>query len=95
MFTIQLLTVMELDNVNSRISVDEFLELVLSISELRHPNIVELVGYCAEFGQQLLVYNYFSKKTLHDILHYEDDIKRNLSWNARLQIALGAAKALE
>lgn len=86
---------MKLDNVNSKISVDEFLELVLSISELRHPNIIKLVGYCAEFGQRLLVYNYFSKKTLYDILHYEDDLKRKLSWKARLQVALEAAKALE
>lgn len=86
---------MKLDNANSKISVDDFLELVVSLLELRHPNIVELVGYCAEFGQRLLVYNYFSKLTLHDILHYEDDLKRKLSWDARLQIALGAAKALE
>ncbi|ONK75944.1 uncharacterized protein A4U43_C03F22210 [Asparagus officinalis] len=91
----KLLTVMKLDNVNSKISVDEFLELVLSISELRHPNIVELVGYCAEFGQRLLVYNFFSRKTLHDVLHYEDDLREKLSWNARLQVALGAARALE
>lgn len=91
----KLLTVMKLDNVNSKISVDEFLDLVLSISELRHPNIVELAGYCAEFGQRLLVYNYSSKTTLHDVLHYEDDLKRKLSWSVRLQIALGAAKALE
>lgn len=91
----KLLTVMKLDNANSKISVDDFLDLVVSILELRHPNIVELVGYCAEFGQRLLVYHYFSKLTLHDILHYEDDLKRELSWDTRLQIALGAAKALE
>ncbi|XP_038981671.1 protein STRUBBELIG-RECEPTOR FAMILY 3-like isoform X2 [Phoenix dactylifera] len=91
----KLLEVMKIDNVNSRIPVDVFLELVANISELRHPNIVELVGYCAEFGQRLLVYKYFSRKTLHDILHCGDDLNRKLSWNARLQVALGAAKALE
>ncbi|KAJ6796875.1 protein STRUBBELIG-RECEPTOR FAMILY 3-like isoform X1 [Iris pallida] len=91
----KLLTVMKLDNANSKISVDDFLELVASLLELRHPNIVELVGYCAEFGQRLLVYNYFSKLTLHDILHYEEDLRGKLSWDARLQIVLGAAKALE
>ncbi|KAG1347142.1 putative protein STRUBBELIG-RECEPTOR FAMILY 3-like [Cocos nucifera] len=91
----KLLEVMKIDNVNSRIPVDVFLELVANISELRHPNIVELVGYCAEFGQRLLVYKYFSRKTLHDILHCGDYLNRKLSWNARLQVALGAAKALE
>ncbi|XP_072957991.1 protein STRUBBELIG-RECEPTOR FAMILY 3 isoform X1 [Typha angustifolia] len=91
----ELLEVMKIDNVNSRIAVDEFLELVVSISELRHPHILELVGYCAEFEQRLLVYKHFSRKTLHDVLHCGDDLKIKLSWNARLCIALEAAKALE
>lgn len=86
---------MKLDNAYSKIPVDDFLELVLSISELWHPNILELVGYCAEHGLRLLVYNYFSKRTLHDILHGHDELKENLSWNARLKIALEAARALE
>ncbi|OAY72326.1 Protein STRUBBELIG-RECEPTOR FAMILY 3 [Ananas comosus] len=90
-----LLEVMKIDNVNSRIEVDDFLELVLNISELRHPNILELVGYCAEFGQRLLVYKHFSRKTLQDVLHCNDDLSAKLSWNARLCIALEAAKGLE
>ncbi|CAL9134810.1 unnamed protein product [Musa textilis] len=91
----KLLEVMKLDNVNSRVPADDFLELVLAVSELRHPNILELVGYCAEFDQRLLVYRYFSKKTLHDILYVGDDLNTRLSWTARLKVALGAAKALE
>ncbi|WOK91912.1 protein STRUBBELIG-RECEPTOR FAMILY 3-like [Canna indica] len=91
----KLLEVMKLDNVNSRMPVDEFLELVLTLSELRHPNIAELVGYCAEFDQRLLVYKYFSRKSLHDILHFGDNVIGKLSWSARLEVALGAAKGLE
>ncbi|KAK1260626.1 Protein STRUBBELIG-RECEPTOR FAMILY 1 [Acorus gramineus] len=91
----KLLTVMKLDNVNSMLKMDEFLDLVLTISELRHPNIVELVGYCAEHEQRLLVYNYFSDRSLHDILHAGDELKMNVSWVARIKIALGAARALE
>ncbi|KAG0483877.1 hypothetical protein HPP92_011961 [Vanilla planifolia] len=91
----KLLAVMKLDDVNSKISVDDFLDLVLRVSELRHPNILELVGYCAEHELRLLVYNYFSRRNLHDILHGDDELRGNLSWNARLQMALGAAKALE
>lgn len=92
---LQLLEVMKIDNVNSRIAVDEFLELVANISELRHPNVLELVGYCAEFGQRLLVYTHFSRKALQDVLHDDDATRRSLSWNVRIKIALGAAKALE
>lgn len=86
---------MKLDNVNNSLPVDAFLEMVLGISELRHANVLELVGYCAEHGQRLLVYDYFSRRTLHDVLHGEEDLRRKLSWKARIQVALGAARALE
>ncbi|CAA6672047.1 unnamed protein product [Spirodela intermedia] len=75
------LAIMKLDNVNNSLPVDTFLEMVLGISELRHANILKLVGYC--------------QKNLHDVLHGEEDLKRKLSWKARIQVALGAARALE
>uniref|UniRef100_J3MGI8 Protein kinase domain-containing protein n=1 Tax=Oryza brachyantha TaxID=4533 RepID=J3MGI8_ORYBR len=89
------LEVMKIDNTNGRISVDDFLELVQLVSDIKHPNIHELVGYCAEFGQRLLVYNHFSTKTLDDALHDTEGDDSTLSWNARLQVALGSGKALE
>ncbi|EEE66164.1 hypothetical protein OsJ_22241 [Oryza sativa Japonica Group] len=89
------LEVMKIDNTNGRISVDEFLDLVQLVSDIRHPNIHELVGYCAEYGQRLLVYNHFSTKTLDDALHDREGVDSTLSWNARLQVALGSGKALE
>ncbi|OEL27109.1 Protein STRUBBELIG-RECEPTOR FAMILY 1 [Dichanthelium oligosanthes] len=91
----ELLEVLKIDSFNSKVPVDAFLELVVSISEVRHPNILGLVGYCAEFEQRLLVYEHCSKMTLHDELHYVDDSSKPLSWNARLQVAVGAAKALQ
>ncbi|XP_075641068.1 protein STRUBBELIG-RECEPTOR FAMILY 1-like [Castanea sativa] len=65
-----------------------------SISKLRHANIVELMGYCAEHGQRLLVYEYCRNGTLHDALH-DDEIQKNLSWKTRIQAALEAARALD
>ncbi|KAF5174982.1 Strubbelig-receptor family [Thalictrum thalictroides] len=92
----KLLAVKKLDNAASRRQNEEqFLELVLSISKLRHANIVELMGYCAEHGQRLLIYEYCSIGTLHDALHMDDELNKNLSWNGRIKIALGAARALE
>ncbi|KAK9089398.1 hypothetical protein Scep_028480 [Stephania cephalantha] len=91
-----LLAVKKLDNVVSRRqSEEEFLELVASISKIQHANIVELVGYCAEHGQRLLIYEYCSGGTLHDALHSDEELKRMLSWNTRIRMALGAARALE
>ncbi|KAG8095163.1 hypothetical protein GUJ93_ZPchr0012g19441 [Zizania palustris] len=91
----KLLDVLKIDNTNVRIVVDDFLELVQLVSDIKHPNVHELVGYCAEYGQRLLVYNHFSAKTLDDALHHGEGVDSALSWNARLQVALGSGKALE
>ena len=94
----QLLAVKKIDTkASSLIQNDEdFLEIVSSISRIRHGNIAELAGYCSEHGQHLLVYKYFGKGALSDILHLADETdKRELSWNVRVKIALGMARALE
>ncbi|XP_042393392.1 protein STRUBBELIG-RECEPTOR FAMILY 8-like [Zingiber officinale] len=74
---------------------DNFLEAISTMSRLRHPNIVILSGYCIEYGQRLLVYEYIGNGTLHDKLHFTDFSSKILSWNARIRVALGTAKALE
>ncbi|PSS16296.1 Protein STRUBBELIG-RECEPTOR FAMILY 3 like [Actinidia chinensis var. chinensis] len=74
---------------------EEFLDLVNSIDQIRHVNVVELIGYCAEHGQRLLIYEYYRNGTLQDALHSDDEFKRQLTWNIRIRMALGAARALE
>ncbi|XXG71683.1 hypothetical protein AAC387_Pa07g0952 [Persea americana] len=92
----QLLAVKKLDNTNLMLQTDEsFLNLVSIISKLQHANVVKLVGYCAEHRQCLLVYEYCSNGTLNDVLHSGHELNKKLSWNARIRIALGAARALE
>ncbi|KAE9461813.1 hypothetical protein C3L33_06270, partial [Rhododendron williamsianum] len=92
----KLLAVKKLDAaVCRKQSNEDFLELVSAVSKLQHPNVVELVGYCAEHGQQLLVYEYCENGTLHEALHLDDEIHKKLSWNTRIRLALGAATALE
>ncbi|GLJ33677.1 hypothetical protein SUGI_0676780 [Cryptomeria japonica] len=92
----KLLAIKKLDCLASMLEKDEdFLELVANISKLRHGNITELVGYCFEHGQRLLVYEYMSNGTLHEMLHLRDELSKKLSWNARVKTALGAARALE
>lgn len=93
---LQLLAVKKLDKrASSQQKDDEFLELVNNIDRIRHANIVELKGYCTEHGQRLLIYEYCSNGTLQDMLHSDDELKNNLSWNTRIRMALGAARALE
>ena len=76
----------------------EFLKIVQEISELRHPNVEELVGCCVDHGQRLLVYKHFSDSTLNDMTQFEhraSDPAETLSWDARIAVALEAATALE
>ncbi|PON33867.1 Mitogen-activated protein kinase kinase kinase [Parasponia andersonii] len=62
------------------------------LCKIRHGNIVNLLGYCAEMGERLLVYEYMPHGTLHDHLHGE---LSPLDWNLRLKISLQAARGLE
>ncbi|KAL8119464.1 hypothetical protein AgCh_016835 [Apium graveolens] len=74
---------------------DNFLEAVSNMSRLRHPNVVPLAGYCAEHGQRLLVHDYIANGSLQDLLYFADDRSKLLTWNARIRVALGTARALE
>lgn len=74
---------------------EDFTEIVSKISELHHPNVTELVGYCSEHGQHLLVYEFHKSGSLHDFLHLSDEYSKPLIWNSRVKIALGTARALE
>lgn len=69
--------------------------MVNSIDKIRHAHVVELVGYCAEHGQRLLIYEYCGNGTLQDALHADDEFKKRFLWNTRIRMALGAARALE
>ncbi|XVE99410.1 hypothetical protein REPUB_Repub03eG0195800 [Reevesia pubescens] len=73
----------------------EFLVEVLMLSLLHHPNLVNLIGYCADGDQRLLVYEYMPFGSLEDHLHDLPPDKRQLDWNTRMKIAAGAAKGLE
>ncbi|EOY12448.1 Kinase superfamily protein isoform 1 [Theobroma cacao] len=73
----------------------EFLVEVLMLSLLHHPNLVNLVGYCADADQRILVYEYMANGSLEDHLLDLPPDKKPLDWNTRMKIAVGAAKGLE
>ncbi|KAK3023173.1 hypothetical protein RJ639_043482 [Escallonia herrerae] len=62
------------------------------LCNVRHSNIVNLLGYCAEMGERLLVYEFMPHGTLHDHLHGE---LSPLDWNLRLKISAQAARGIE
>ncbi|XP_010534706.1 PREDICTED: serine/threonine-protein kinase PBS1 [Tarenaya hassleriana] len=73
----------------------EFLVEVLMLSLLHHSNLVNLIGYCADGDQRLLVYEFMPFGSLEDHLHDIPPDKEPLDWNTRMKIAAGAAKGLE
>ncbi|EEC82434.1 hypothetical protein EE612_040641 [Oryza sativa] len=70
----------------------EWLAEVIFLGQLRHPNLVKLVGYCCEDENRLLVYEYMEHGSLEN--HLFKQIPAVLPWSTRLNIAVGAAKGL-
>ncbi|KAJ8534585.1 hypothetical protein K7X08_016313 [Anisodus acutangulus] len=73
----------------------EFLVEVLMLSLLHHTNLVNLIGYCADGDQRLLVYEYMPLGSLEDHLLDLEPGRIPLDWFSRMKIALYAAKGLE
>lgn len=47
---------------------------VSAVSRLKHENVVQLVGYCAEGSARILAYEYATRGSLHDILHGREQV---------------------
>ncbi|XP_059628235.1 serine/threonine-protein kinase PBL27-like isoform X2 [Cornus florida] len=92
--TNQIVAIKQLDR-NGLQGNREFLVEVLMLSLLHHPNLVNLIGYCADGDQRLLVYEYMPLGSLEDHLHDLPPDKKRLDWNTRMKIAAGAAQGLE
>ncbi|CAI9762764.1 unnamed protein product [Fraxinus pennsylvanica] len=71
----------------------EFKTEIELLSRVHHKNVVSLVGFCFEQGEQMLVYEYIANGTLKDSLSGRSGIR--LDWMRRLRIALGAARGLQ
>nr|XP_009621177.1 probable serine/threonine-protein kinase PBL26 isoform X2 [Nicotiana tomentosiformis] len=90
----QVVAVKQLDR-NGLQGNKEFLVEVLMLSLLHHSNLVNLIGYCADGDQRLLVYEYMPLGSLEDHLLDLPPGQSPLDWYTRMKIALDAAKGLE
>ncbi|KAL8259544.1 hypothetical protein R6Q59_027497 [Mikania micrantha] len=68
----------------------EFWQEIFVLSRYKHENLVTLLGFCDEAGENILVYEYLPNKSLD--VHLSSP---NLSWIDRLNICIGAARGLE
>ncbi|KAK9069865.1 hypothetical protein SSX86_010261 [Deinandra increscens subsp. villosa] len=65
----------------------EFMMEIQMLSCYKHKNLVSLLGFCKESGENILVYEYAKYGSLDK--HLRDD---KLSWTQRLKISIGAAR---
>ncbi|KAL8061355.1 hypothetical protein ABFS82_02G081200 [Erythranthe guttata] len=71
----------------------EFKTEIELLSRVHHKNVVSLVGFCFDQGEQMLVYEFIANGTLRDSISGQSGIR--LDWMRRLRIALGAAKGIQ
>ncbi|KAH9737061.1 protein kinase domain-containing protein [Citrus sinensis] len=71
---------------------NEFLTEIKLLSRLHHRNLVSLLGYCDEEGEQMLVYEFVPNGTLRDWL--SGRTRENLNFAMRLRVALDSAKGI-
>ncbi|KAE9460308.1 hypothetical protein C3L33_07781, partial [Rhododendron williamsianum] len=70
----------------------EWLAEVIFLGQLRHQNLVKLIGYCCEEEERLLVYEFMPRGSLEN--HLFKRMSVSLPWGTRLKIAIGSAKGL-
>ncbi|GLJ25782.1 hypothetical protein SUGI_0493630 [Cryptomeria japonica] len=72
----------------------EFIAEVEMLSRLHHRNLVKLIGICTEEHNRCLVYELIPNGSVESHLHGLDKEIAPLDWDARIKIALGAARGL-
>ncbi|EOA23507.1 hypothetical protein CARUB_v10016698mg [Capsella rubella] len=80
-------------------SEKEFLNEIDLLSRLHHRNLVSLLGYSSDIGEQMLVYEYMPNGNVRDwlsvVLHYDAaNAMDTLSFSMRSHVALGSAKGI-
>jgi len=78
----------------SKQGISEFLTEINVISNVRHPNLVKLLGCCVEGKNRLLVYEYAENNSLANALLGPKNKCIPLDWEKRAAICIGTASGL-
>eukprot|EP00252_Welwitschia_mirabilis_P018073 TRINITY_DN4025_c0_g1_i1.p1 TRINITY_DN4025_c0_g1~~TRINITY_DN4025_c0_g1_i1.p1 ORF type:complete len:305 (+),score=68.41 TRINITY_DN4025_c0_g1_i1:32-916(+) len=65
------------------------------LGQLRHKNLLSLRGYCAEGKERIIVYDYMSNSSVHSHLHGWYAKRGLLTWQRRMNIAIGSAEGID
>nr|GMC59645.1 probably inactive leucine-rich repeat receptor-like protein kinase At5g48380 [Ipomoea batatas]GMC74898.1 probably inactive leucine-rich repeat receptor-like protein kinase At5g48380 [Ipomoea batatas]GMD23801.1 probably inactive leucine-rich repeat receptor-like protein kinase At5g48380 [Ipomoea batatas]GME21520.1 probably inactive leucine-rich repeat receptor-like protein kinase At5g48380 [Ipomoea batatas] len=77
---------------NTQHSEKEFMSEMATLGNVKHQNLVPLLGFCMAKQEKLLVYKYMVNGTLHDKLHFVNEGDKTLEWYLRLKIAVCSAQ---
>lgn len=72
----------------------EFAVEVEILARVRHKNLLNLRGYCAEGQERLIVYDYMPNLSLLSHLHGQHSTESLLDWKRRMNIAIGSAEGI-
>ncbi|KAF7099076.1 hypothetical protein CFC21_100762 [Triticum aestivum] len=88
------------DNGGSGQSEAEFCAQLSVVSRLKCGHFTQLLGYCLELNNRIVLYEFATNGSLYDILHGKKGVQGAepgpaLTWGQRARVALGAARGLE
>ena len=72
----------------------EYITEVKTCSQLRHRNLLQLIGWCHDRGEFLRVYEFMPNGSLDFHLFSKKSTSTPLTWTTRYKISLGLASAL-
>ncbi|WCJ25857.1 Protein kinase superfamily protein [Euphorbia peplus] len=73
----------------------EFRAEMETLGKLRHPNIVQIMGYCVSGVDRVLIYEFIEKGNLDQWLHDTPlNSKPSLPWDTRINVIKGVANGL-
>ncbi|KAH1103137.1 hypothetical protein GLYMA_13G241200v4 [Glycine max] len=78
----------------SKQGVREFLTEIKTLSNVKHSNLVELIGFCIQGPSRTLVYEHVENGSLNSALLGTRNKNMKLEWRKRSAICLGIAKGL-
>ncbi|XP_042947287.1 receptor-like protein kinase FERONIA [Carya illinoinensis] len=79
-------------NPSSKQGAPEFSTEILLLCQIRYVHLIQLIGYCYDEREMILVYDFMANGTLR--CHLYDTQRDSLLWKQRLQICIGAARGL-
>ncbi|RWR96734.1 putative inactive leucine-rich repeat receptor-like protein kinase [Cinnamomum micranthum f. kanehirae] len=79
---------------DSQHSEKEFISEMKTLGNVKHRNLVPLLGFCIAKRERLLVYKNMQNGTLYQQLHEVEAGSKVMEWPLKLKIGIGAARAL-